>query len=202
MAVAAAVIAVVLWLKAGDIASTGSALTLLRFVAIILASSVCFVLDDDAADVLASSPATLRSRRLMRLYAGAALVVPPWLAALGSVSRAHGVDVPVLALTLEVAALVLVGLAAAAALERCTALPDPGVAASAVVFGLALVAFHLPPQWALFVPPEPGWGQAHLRLAGLVVAAMLLLAWCTRDPAAPSPSVSAAARRGRQARAR
>lgn len=180
------VVAVALPVKIRDLSEPDSAVATLRFVAIILASSACFVVDDDAADVLASSPATLVRRRLLRIGVGAGLVAVPWAFALSAVeSRGIG-DIPVLAMTFELATLLVVGVAAAVALERWRGLRDPGVAASPLVFVLALLASRLPERWALFAPAHNSWTAAHLRWAVLLAAGALLFAWCTRDPAARS----------------
>jgi hypothetical protein len=115
--------------------------------------------------------------------AAAALVTPLWWAAVSFLSTARGVDVPVLGLTLELAALVMLGLAAAAALDRWSGVPDPGVGASPLVFGSALLASRLPERWALVVPPGPAWTDAHVRWAVLLACSVLVLGWLTRDPA-------------------
>jgi len=178
--------AILIAIKAPDIASTGSAILWLRLIAIVLASSACFVLDDDAAQLLASSPFSLARRRALRILVAAGLVAVPWAACVMVLAGRPTVDVPVTALTLELAALLGIGLAAAAVLDRSTGVPDAGVVASPLVVALALLAFRLPERWALYVGPGSGWVDAHLRWAGLLAAAALVLAWCMRDPAARS----------------
>ena len=179
-------VAVLLAVKAPDVTSAESAVLWLRVVAIVLASSACFVLDDDAAELLSPSPASLARRRTLRLGVAVGLVALPWAGSVLAVSMRPRVDVPVWGLTLELAALLAVGLAAAAAMDRWTGVPDPGVGASPLVFALALLAFRLPARWALYVPPGPAWDDAHLRWAALLGGASLVLAWSMRDPAARS----------------
>lgn len=179
-------VAVLLAVKAPDITSTGSAILWLRLFAIVLASSACFVLDDEAAQLLASSPLSLAGRRTLRVAVAGALVAVPWTTCVVVMSRRPTVDVPVAALTLELVTLLGVGLAAAAALDRWSGVPDPGVVASPLVVALALLAFRLPERWALYVPPGSAWLAGHLRWAGLLAVAVLVLAWSMRDPAARS----------------
>jgi hypothetical protein len=114
---AAALAALLLAWKADDLDDGGTALMSLRAVAAVLALGAAFLLDDAAADTLACSPTSLAWRRSSYLLATAALTGIPWAAAVLT-AQSLGADLPVVALTLEFAALVALALAAAAALTR------------------------------------------------------------------------------------
>ena len=179
--------------RADDLADPGSGILVLRGVAALLALGAVFLLDDAAADVLASSPTSLAWRRASRLLTGALLVGLPWAGALlTATARSEGL--PVLALCLEFGALLALGLGAAAALARWADAVEPGLLAAPLLAGLLLVLLRLPERWALVVGPGPTWDPAHQRWAALLAAAAVVLVLCTRDPAAgrPRPSSPAA----------
>ena len=177
--------ALVAW-KADDLADAGTGILVLRGVAALLALGAAFLLDDAAADVLASSPTSLAWRRASRLLAGALLVGLPWVGALLT-ATARNDGLPVLALCLEFGALLALGLGAAAGLARWADAGEPGLLAAPLLAGLLLALLRLPERWALVVGPGPAWDPAHQRWAALLAAAALVLVLCMRDPAAGRP---------------
>lgn len=181
---AIALAALLLALKADDLGAGGTALMLLRGVAALLALGAAFLLDDPAANTVAGSPTSLAWRRSHRLALLAMLVGTPWTLAVLAV-QSRGTDVPIAGLTLELATLLAVGLAAGAIITRWTDAPEPGVFAAPLTVGILLTAFRLPEQCALFVPRGPLWGPAHERWALVLAAAVLAFLQCTRDPAHP-----------------
>lgn len=187
--VAWALVAALLVIKAEVLADPGSALMLVRAAGVIAVLGAAFVLDDEAAATLEASPSTLAWRRGLRVGAAIALVSVPWTAAVWRVD-AHGTELPIGGLTLELGTLLALALAAAAAVTRWSGATDPGVATTPVVFVVVLGAFQLPPRLALYGAPGPGWDAAHARWWTLLAATALLLLWLSRDPAARSRAPS------------
>ena len=186
--------AVLAW-KADDVAGPADAATLLRVVAVVLATGVVTLVDDAAANVLAPAPVPLRWRHGVRFAIAGLAVAVPWMLALLWVRPGHLTA----ALTLECATLGAVSLAVASAIARWSGAREPSVAAGPAVFGAAVFAALLPPGWALFAAPGDGWRDAHARWAVLLGVAVAVLLVVTRDPAAgriPVRRHSAAAPRG------
>lgn len=183
---AAALAAMLLAWQFDDLGEPGSGILVLRGVAALLALGAVFLLDDAAAGVLASSPTSLAWRRSSRLVAGALLVGVPWAGALVVASGQTAV-LPLRALSLEFAALLVVALGVAAALARWADADEPGLLAAPVVVGVILGLLRLPERWALVVGPGPAWDPAHQRWALLLGAAAIIALHCTRDPASAHP---------------
>ena len=172
-------VAVLAW-KADDVDGSADAATLLRVVAVLLASSVVALVDDAAANVLAPVAVSLAWRRGVRIALAGAAVAVPWAAALLWVRDAGDLAA---ALTLECAALTTTALAVASGVARWSDARDPSVAAGPAVLGVAVFALFLPPRWAMFAPPGDGWRDAHLRWAVVLGAATAVLVATLRDPA-------------------
>lgn len=181
--VAWALVATLLVVKVEALAHPGSALMLVRAVGVIAVLGAAFVLDDEAASTLEASPSTLAWRLSLRVVTAVALVSVPWAGAWWR-AESHGTDLPWAGLTLEVAALLALALATAAGVTRWSGATDAGVATTPMVFVVVLGAFQLPPRFALYGNPGPGWDDAHVRWSVLLAVATLLLLWCARDPAA------------------
>lgn len=179
-------VAALLVLEDDALDEPGPALLLVRAAGVIAVLGAGFVLDDEAAGTLESSPSTLAWRRCLRILSAVVLVAVPWTFTLWRLDT-HGTRLPVAGLTLEVAALLAVALATAAAVAARTGTTDPGVATTPAVFVLVLGAFQLPPTLSLYGGPGGGWGDAHARWAVLLAAAALVLLWLSRDPAARRP---------------
>jgi hypothetical protein len=184
--------------KADDVAGPGDAATLLRVVAVVLATSVVALVDDAAANVLEPTPVPLVWRLGVRLAVAAAAVASPWVLALVWVDPAQLTA----ALSLECAALTVVALATAAAVARWSGALEPSIAAGPAVLGGAAFAALLPPRWALFAPPDDGWRGAHGRWAVVLAVAVAVLVFATRDPAAGRIPLRRARQRGTPTRSR
>jgi hypothetical protein len=176
----AALSGLVLAWQADDLDDAGTSLMVLRAVAALLAVGAAFLLDDAAVDTLAASPTSLAWRRGHRLLVLAVLGGVPWALAVGAVAWRGG-EPPVAGLTLELAAMLALAVAASSLIARRACAPEPGVLAVPVIVGLVLASARLPERWALFVPPGPSWGPAHLRWSVLLLAAVLAVLACTRD---------------------
>ncbi len=178
---ATVLVVVLLAVKADDLHQDGTALMVLRGVAALLALGAAFLLDDAAAVTLAASPTSMVWRRWHRLLE-AALVAVPWALAV-LVVRSRGAEPPVPGLTLELVTLVMLALAAAGGITRWTEVSEPGVLAAPLLGGIVLASFRIPERWALLAWPGPEWDAAHHRWGLLLAVALLVLPWCTRDPA-------------------
>lgn len=179
---AAALAALLVGWKADDLDRAGTALMVLRGVAALLALGAGFLLDDAAASTLAASPTALLYRRSHRMALGLTCVGLPWAFALLAV-RSRGTDLPLMGLTIELAAMVLLTLATCAVITHRADVPEPGVLVAPLIAGFLLAAFRMPERWALMVAPGPSWEAAHGRWAVLATAAILVLVQYSRDPA-------------------
>lgn len=160
-----------------------SAVAMLRIVAVLLAMGAAFVLDDAAAASEAAAPTPLWWRRALRCAVVAAFVLPAW-AALVMFARSRQDGLPWARPTLELAALVMIGLAVGAAAIRWRDADEPGMIAALAVLGGTLAIAQLPPRYALFVSPgSPHWGSSAVGWAALLVVATAVFAAATRDPA-------------------
>jgi fluoroquinolone transport system permease protein len=171
--------AVVLVWKADDVHDATGAATLLRIVALLLVTGVVGLVDDDAANLLASVPVPLAWRTGLRFGLAATAVAAPWAGALLWVRPGH----PAAALTLECAAITAFGLAVASGIARWSNAREAGLAAGPAVLAAAVFAVLLPPRWALFAPPGDAWRDAHVRWAAVLCVAMAVLLLTLRDPA-------------------
>jgi hypothetical protein len=165
------------------LALDGGVVTRLRLAAVALCAGAAFALDDAAAGTTAAAPTPRALGRAVRLALVLPLAGAVWAAQLAVAGEA-----PAAALTLELAAMLAVTLAvAAAAAER---VPDGrgGVAAvPALLGGLALAALLLPDRLTLHAggPADPRWDGSHLRWAGVLALALAALAYASGDPARP-----------------
>lgn len=163
--------------------SPDSGLLLLRIAASLLALGAVFVLEDDAAVSVASSPTPLWWRRALRCGVAAAFVVPAWVGVLGY-AHARRPTLPWERLSLELAVLITVGLAVAGVVSRRLDVLDSGMTAALTVLGFAMACAYLPPPFALFTSPaSPSWEPSTMRWVGALIAAVAVLAVTTRDPA-------------------
>jgi len=166
----------VAWLLSSELGG-GDGVAALKYAALALGLAPATILDDPAAATVAASPRTLLRRRALTL----AVVAPALAAAWVGVVSVTAVDAGVArAMTLELAAVVLVTLALAAGLEGA-------VAGSLVVLAfLGVDAFA--PDWA--VVPDLGDWRHVVAWAGSAALAAAALLRASRDPAA-RPSVHA-----------
>ena len=160
----------------------GTAVMVLRGVAVLLAAALALAVDEPAAALLDATPTPMVERLTARLALCAVLVAPTWAAAV-AVTSLRGADVPLAAMTLELAGLVAVGLAVPLALRRWWRVTEPAVVVGPLLLGLLLGAAHLPRRVALLPasPLDPSWTTAHLRWSVLLVAALALLVAALAD---------------------
>ena len=145
--------------KADDVHDPAGMATLLRIIVVLVVTSVVYLVDDAAANVLAPVPLPLAWRYGVRFGLAAAAVALPWVAALLWVNPGHLAA----GLTLECVAMTTFALAVASGIARWSDTHDAGAAAGPAVLSTAVLADFLPPRWAMFAPPGDGWRDAHLR---------------------------------------
>ena len=159
----------------------------LRLAAIALCVGAAFVLDDPAAQSLAASPTPLLFRRLLRI-----VLLVPLVGVLWAVVLWHAGASFTTALTLELATMLVVTLAAAALAAPLAPDGRGGLAAApALLITLTAALLLLPAGWTLFVadPADPAWETSHLRWALLLGAAVAAFLAASRDPANPRARV-------------
>ncbi|MEU4652356.1 ABC transporter [Streptomyces sp. NPDC023723] len=161
--------------------AAGSVLFALRGAALAAGLGLAFLLDDPARHTTAAVPAPRPVRQALR----AALVAPPvvvWWAAVLLLVPAE-VRPPVAAVTLEAAAVALLGFAGAAVAVRLTDRTRPGRGVAVGLLGAAVAGPPLvPAHWAMFVQAgDPRWSASHDRWAVVLVVAVGVWGVCTRE---------------------
>ena len=172
----------------------GPVLLQLRLAALALCVGAAFVLDDPAAETLATSPSSLPFRRLVRVALVLPLVAALWALVLWYAGT--GFDA---ALTLELAAMLAVTLAAAAfAIPRLADGRGGAAAAPSLLVLMGASTFALPDAWTLFAqgPSDPRWAGSHARWTVVLLAAVAGLVYASLDPARSRRLGARAARGG------
>jgi len=167
----------------GVLSLDGPTVLELRFAAIALCVAAAFVLDDRAAGLAAASPTSLLVRRAFRV----ALVLP-FIGALWGLALWYAGDGFHAGLTLELAAMLAVTLAAAAVAAPFTSDARGGiVAAPVLLILLATAVLALPDSWTLFAhgSADPHWAASQQRWGAILAVALLTLACASRDPCRP-----------------
>jgi fluoroquinolone transport system permease protein len=186
----------VLWAAKAELTKGGSVpLVPLRVAAVLLCLGAAFVLDDEAGATVEPAVASLILRRGLRLGLTFPVVGVAWATALATASRlaASGQgtgpiaarSMPVAGLSLEVAALLGVTLAAGAIATRSLGHGKGGVAAGPALLAFLLAILVFGRYWPLYLesPDDPGWTAAHMRWAAILVAGVIVLVTASLDPA-------------------
>jgi hypothetical protein len=161
------------WLLSTD-PDSARTIVAVQCAALALGLAVASILDDPAADTIASVPLTLLVRRILAI----ALVLPAVAAAWIGVVSLSGINVPLAgAMTLQLGGLVLLTLAFAAVNPIAFGGAVAGPLVVLVFFGGRVVA----PDWAF--SPELGDWRWDVAWAGLATCALLALLLASRDPA-------------------
>lgn len=203
---AGAVLALVpIWLtQRGPQASPAGTVSMLRLAMLPLAVSAAFTLDDPTLNSTAHAPMPVAGRLSVRLALILPVIAASWVGLLGFAASASGLAastaagwalLPVGALSLELAALLALTLAAARVAGRWLSMDDGGLAAGPATLAIAFVLYFLvPSRWAFYLPYRASaftgraprgltdWTAAHQRWAALGLAALFMLAWFSRDP--------------------
>jgi hypothetical protein len=157
----------------------------LRIASIFLALGASFILDDPTEETTGHLPTPRWLRRAVRV----GLVAPPvaltW-ALLIPLAMRSSVDpdpFPTSALTLELATLVIAGLAISVASARFVPEGVGGVAAGPILLGLVAAAHYLPERLAVFLldAQAPRWHAAHDVWRVLLLITIAALLFVSRD---------------------
>ncbi|WP_433500051.1 hypothetical protein ACQP1K_06990 [Sphaerimonospora sp. CA-214678] len=154
----------------------------LRAIAVLLTLGGVFALDDAAAEIVASSPTTLRARTIFRMWLTLAWAVPVWGISL-LVMAPWIPAVWLLWSSLEFAALLTAGLSTAALAARRYGQSEPGTVVSTAVAAGFLGIFALPGPLALFTLRSQDLASAHIRWGLLLGLGVAVLWAASRDPA-------------------
>jgi hypothetical protein len=166
--------------------TTAHLTTLLRISAACGALGAAFLLDDPATRSISTAPTSGLIRHAVR--AGIALPVTGagWAAALAVATLGTRAGVaaalPRGALTLEAAALVAVAFGLAAGGLRFTTDGSAGTFAAPTLLILVAIAWFMPHRAALILAPtDPQWTAAHHRWAAVLIAAVAVFIWASRE---------------------
>ncbi|MFF6780115.1 ABC transporter [Streptomyces sp. NPDC012510] len=159
-----------------------------RAAALCGAVGMAFVLDDPARHTTGVPPVPRPLRQALRVVVVWLMGAVWWTAVLGVVragaDTASWAGLPVGPVTVEAGALSGLALALAGAVVRFsgTRAPGPAVAGAALALPVGAAAL-LPPRFALFVSPsDPGWADAHVLWAGILITALGTWALCGPEP--------------------
>lgn len=177
----AAAVALTWLVAARDHVPDHQVVTALRWSAVLLAGGTASVLDDPTEDDLAGASTPVWWRRLLALALVTVPTVGGWAAVLTLIDR----PLPWVAVSIEAAALVLIGCALASSRPLRRSNLPAGLTATLLPAVLLIVAGFLPAAVSLLPDPADvtGWRQAHIRWALLAGAAVVVLAATARDRA-------------------
>lgn len=183
----AAILATLYVLKEAPNAFITYRILVLRVAALLLCMGAAFVLDDPTEESLGYVPTPLLLRRLLRVGLLLPLLAGAWgvlVHLAGDVSRRDGGPMPVADLTLEVATVVMVALAASSVGARLTSDRLGGIAAAPLVLGIVGAAMLLPYRYRLIVSSasDPRWADAHDLWQWAFVAAVAVFLYVNRAP--------------------
>lgn len=176
------------WLIArDDLAGLEERIVAVRIAAVLLALSMAFVLDDTTAELSASTPSPLLLRRSVRVLLMLLPTAILWIGVLWVMVRAPLTEpssLPIVALTLELGAVVMITMAMAAVLIRWGSSDLGGLPASAALLGLTLVSWLMPEDTRLWVyPGQANWTAAHVWWGVILVAGLVVFVWSSLEPA-------------------
>ncbi len=160
----------------------------LRLSAVALALGAAFALDDPTEDTISPTPTPLLLRRAPRVTLVAAAVAASWSVVCWYAASTPGVEevLPVRDLTIELASLTAVALAAAAIATIAVADRTGGIIAAPTLLLLTVVAALLPTmriEVSLFPQPlDPGWATAHRQWLAVLAVAFATLIVASRGP--------------------
>jgi hypothetical protein len=149
---------------------------------IALAAAASFVLDDPAAEMVASAPRSLRRRTAGRAIA-IALPFAVGVAGIALIDQRNP-DLPFVGVLLEMSGALVVGFATSAAFGVFRATPGE-IAGTVVGIGLLVLAFTNPlGRWVTVfaLSPDDLWARTATLWLALLLVAVAVIAWATRDP--------------------
>lgn len=162
-------------------ANPGSIVFKLQIASAAVAASAAWLLDDPAAETLASSPTPLVARRGIRMAVAVAFVAVWWVVTV-TVATSAVDGLPASALLREVAVLTALAILGSVAAQRRSTDGRGGSAGALVAIGWFALSF-LPRVGAVPLPPDPlrpGTSGALLAITGAAAGLALLI---SSDPA-------------------
>jgi hypothetical protein len=169
-----------------DRLTTALLTTLLRIAAACGALGAAFLLDDPATRSISTAPTSGLIRHAVRAAIALPVAGTGWVATLAVATLGTRAEVtaalPRGALTLEAAALVAVAFGLAAGGLRFTAGGSAGTFAAPTLLILLAIAWFMPHRAALILAPtDPQWTAAHHRWAVVLIAAVTVFIWASRE---------------------
>jgi len=147
-----------------------------------VAATTAYLLDDSATATLQSSPTTLLRRRAHRLVLALPLLGAWWALAVTIVSRSTA-HLPLAAHTLQLAALVAIGLAGSSAAAKVIGGDARGSTAGALAVITCFGTAFLPRRSLQLLPVDPAAAGATRQLAVALAVAVAVLLSSSTDPA-------------------
>jgi hypothetical protein len=175
----------VLVLGAMPVLDDGYALQVLRGVSVLLACALAATTDDPSGEVAAASPYPRSVRTAARVLAGAAVVLPTWLAA-AAVVKSQAPQIPVLGLGVEALTLGAVAVAIGNGLRAWRGQHAPSLLAALGLVGFAF-GTAVAPRWYALQQGQtwgPPWEAAQFRWWGLALITFGIALHALRDPLA------------------
>jgi hypothetical protein len=175
--------ALLLWWQDDRLVVPSAAMWLLRGVALLLAAAVAFAPDDAARGTLGALPTPLWWRSAVRIVPPLGLSALVWGAAVVWVAARVARPLPWGDLALETAAFWALTLGTSCGVARWRHLDEPGYVVAPLVLCVGLLLTELPERVSLVTFPGADWDDAHLRVAAVLGAALVVLALSVADPA-------------------
>jgi hypothetical protein len=173
----------------GSCVDLGTRISVVRIAAVLLAVGAGFVLDDPTEDSTGHLPVSLLLRRAVRIGLVMPLLVAFWRVSMWLAARTldDPGSFPNGDVMLEASALAAVALALAAATAPLVPERLGGVAAGPALLGLVVVALFLPYDISIWVqePVLDRWNGAHDTWAWVLLSAVGVLMFASRDPWRP-----------------
>lgn len=184
---AAAGLALVLVMTLVPVTHDTAGLTnVLRIAALFGAVGTGFLLDDPSESSTAATPGARPLRILLRPLVAIPAILLWWAAVLLLLRRDTNAEtwreIPLVGISLEAAALIAIAIAVAAFVVRRPPHNGGGTTAGPAVVVLVAVAQFVPYRYRLFATPDDQhWTTIHQWWAAILITALLLLAWASRD---------------------
>lgn len=158
----------------------------LRMAAVLIALGAAFVLDDRSEETTLHLPVGRLLRRSLRVGLAVPLVALAWAVsiALARGSELPGGSLPLAALSLELAAVLALSLAASAAAVGLVPEGLGGVGAGPLLLGSLALTFFLPRSITMWAdgPENPTWIPSHHRWWIVLACAVAAFVVAGRDP--------------------
>jgi len=179
-------VAVIVGWQWSDLTQPTVRLSVVRVSVLFFVLGSVFLLDD-ASRVTTDSSAVTRRRRIgLRLVVMLATVAVGTGIVFGVVLARGPMSGLAPGFALEVVGFTCLAAGIALVLQQRFGVDEPASFAGLGIVGLVLAVPMLAMRWPMIVGPGPLWHDAHVRWAGVLLVALAVVAYLTRDPAAGS----------------